>query len=342
MKPAHFILLLLAGTLVILYNIFKPFLLAILVAFLLTIATGSIHTALDRKIKDNTLLSSLMTLSMAILFMAPFFYIVLKVGTYINLVDKTQILAFFDYIKNWVETLPNDFNLVKESILNAIDKADIPALLQKALSIGASFGKNSMNFFFNMVMILVFYFIFNYYAKPIGAYFKSILPLKAEDSESVFYEITNVTSVVFYSIIVTAIFEGFLFGIFVQFFGYDGIMFGILYGFASLIPVIGGVIMWLPLFAYEAFLGDVSNGIAIVLYTIVVISFFADTIVKPIIIKYINKKVVSRPTNVNELLIFFSIFAGLSTLGFWGMIIGPVSVAFCISILRLLKQYNNQ
>ena len=117
-------------------------------------------------------------------------------------------------------------------------------------------------------------------------------------------------------------------------------MFGILYGFASLIPVVGGMLMWLPLFAYEAYQGEVTNGIIIVVYTIVVISFLADTIIKPIIIRYINKKVIRTPTNVNELLIFFSIIAGLSTLGFWGMIIGPVSVAFCISILRLLKEYN--
>lgn len=340
MKPIHFLLIILAGILIVLFNIFKPFLLPMLVAFLLTIATSSVHTTLDRRIKDNTLLSSLMTLSLAVLFFAPFFYFVVKAGTYINLVDKAQIIAFFEYIKNWVETLPNDFNLIKDGALNAIEKLDVPAMLQKVLEIGASLGKNSMNFFFSMVMILVFYFIFNYYAKPIGSYFKNILPLKAEDSESVFYEITNVTSVVFYSILVTAIFEGFLFGFFVQFFGYDGIMFGILYGFASLVPVVGGMIMWLPLFAYEAFLGEVTNGIIIVVYTIVVISFLADTIIKPIIIKYINKKVVSKPTNVNELLIFFSIIAGLSTLGFWGMIIGPVSVAFCISILRLLKEYN--
>ena len=58
-------------------------------------------------------------------------------------------------------------------------------------------------------------------------------------------------------------------------------------------------------------------------------------------IKYINLKVVKNPTKINELLIFFSIVAGLSTFGFWGMIIGPAMVTFFISIMQLLKKYSN-
>ena len=40
-------------------------------------------------------------------------------------------------------------------------------------------------------------------------------------------------------------------------------------------------------------------------------------------------------------LIFFSIVAGLSTFGFWGMIIGPAMVTFFISIMHLLKKYSD-
>lgn len=149
-------------------------------------------------------------------------------------------------------------------------------------------------------------------------------------------------SIVLYSILVTAIFEGLLFGIFIAFFGYDGILYGVLYGFASLIPIIGGAIMWLPIALFEIFSGSISNAVYISLYSIIVISIIADTFIKPMIIKYINKKVVKTPTAVNELLIFFSIIAGLSTIGFWGMIIGPALVTFFISIMQLIKKYNKR
>jgi predicted PurR-regulated permease PerM len=148
-------------------------------------------------------------------------------------------------------------------------------------------------------------------------------------------------TVVLYSILITAVFEGFLFGFFLTFFGYDGLLFGVLYGFASLIPVVGGVIMWLPIVIYEATTNSLTNAVIIAVYSILVISVIADTFIKPMIIKYINQKVVKTPTSVNELLIFFSIVAGLSTFGFWGMIIGPAMVTFFISIMHLLKKYSD-
>ena len=54
---------------------------------------------------------------------------------------------------------------------------------------------------------------------------------------------------------------------------------GVLYGFASLVPVIGGVIMWLPVVLYEASTGTISNAIFIAVYSIIVISIIADTFI---------------------------------------------------------------
>ena len=100
-------------------------------------------------------------------------------------------------------------------------------------------------------------------------------------------------TVVLYSILVTAIFEGFLFGIFLAFLVTMD-FYLVFYGFGSLIPVVGGVIMWLPIVTYEATTGSSTNAIIIAIYSIVVISIIADTFIKPMIIKYINQKVVKH------------------------------------------------
>ena len=190
-----------------------------------------------------------------------------------------------------------------------------------------------------MIMILIFYFFFNFYGLSLSHTIKDMLPLKKDDANELFYESSNVMSVVLYSILVTAVFEGLLFGIFVTFFSYDDILLGVLYGFASLIPVFGGIIMWVPVMIYEAVTGTLTNAIIIAVYSILVISIIADTFLKPMIIKYINEKIVKTPTAINELLIFFSIVAGLSTFGFWGMILGPAMVTFFISLIQLLKKF---
>ncbi|MCF6172492.1 MAG: AI-2E family transporter, partial [Campylobacteraceae bacterium] len=127
------------------------------------------------------------------------------------------------------------------------------------------------------------------------------------------------------------------FAIVSEIFGYNGLLLGIFYGFASLIPIIGGALMWVPISAYEFANGNYMEGITIALYSIIVISIFADTFVKPLIIKYINNKLSNVKANINEMLIFFAIFAGLTTFGFWGMILGPAITTLFISLMSMFK-----
>jgi predicted PurR-regulated permease PerM len=134
------------------------------------------------------------------------------------------------------------------------------------------------------------------------------------------------------------VFEGALFGIAIAFMGYNGLLFGIMYGFASLIPVVGGALMWIPFMIYELSHGHTGSAVFITLYSIIVISIIADTIIKPVIIKEINFRIVKTNAQMNELLIFFAIIAGLGAFGFWGMILGPAITAFFLALLKLIEQ----
>ncbi len=341
MKPQYFLIALAIVTLFFMLELFSPFLKPMIVALLLAVATNSLNIYLKRSIPNHFITSILMTVLLTAIFFIPVLYCIISFAGLINKIDQTALLGIFNTTKDWVDNIPDDFVFIKEQLTNLLEKVDIKEFIQNLISIGASLGKNSAKFVIDMIMILVFYFFFNYYSTSLSHYFKEALPLKSEDSNALFYESSNVMSVVLYSILATAVLEGFLFGIFVSFFGYDGILLGVLYGFASLVPVVGGLIMWLPVAIYEIFAGSIGNAIAIIVYSILVISIIADTFVKPVIIKYINKKVVKTPTAVNELLIFFSIVAGLSTFGFWGMIIGPAMVTFFISLLQLLKKFSD-
>lgn len=342
MKPQHFLIIIASITLFFLFELFNPFLKAIIVASLLAIATNSFNNYLFVKINSRLLSSFIMTIALTALFFVPVLYCIFSLATLINKIDQNALINIFELVKSWVENLPDEFTIVREKLSDILTQVDIPSFIQNLLSNAASLGKNSAKFIIDIIMILIFYFFFNYYAGSLSHYLKDALPLKKEDSNALFDESSNVMSIVLYSILATAVFEGLLFGIFMSFFSYDGILLGVLYGFASLIPVVGGVIMWLPLAIYEAFTGTSTNAVIIVAYSILVISVIADTFIKPIIIKFINKKIVKTPTKINELLIFFAILAGLSTFGFWGMIIGPAMVTFFISITHLLKKYSKE
>jgi predicted PurR-regulated permease PerM len=162
--------------------------------------------------------------------------------------------------------------------------------------------------------------------------------MSVEESSILIKELSSVMGVVFYSIIANAMLQGILFGLAISYIGYNGILFGVMYGFASLVPIIGGAVMWLPFMLFEFSLGNESNGIFIALYSVGVISIVADTFIKPLIIKEINKRLLKEDdARVDELVIFFAIIAGLATFGFWGMILGPAITALFLTLLKLFE-----
>ncbi len=339
MKAQYFLLTLTILTLFFLIKLFNPFLTPLIVALLLAVATHSFYIYIKNKIKSALISSLIMTIFLTAIFFVPILYCIFSFASLINQIDQQALVQIFDIIQAWVENISDDFIVIKDNLKTILQKVNIQEYIQYLISFGAYLGKNSAAFIINMIMILIFYFFFNFYGLSLSHTIKDMLPLKKDDSNELFYESSNVMSVVLYSILVTAVFEGLLFGIFVTFFSYDGILLGVLYGFASLIPVFGGIIMWVPVMIYEAVTGTLTNAIIIAVYSVLVISIIADTFLKPMIIKYINEKIVKTPTAINELLIFFSIVAGLSTFGFWGMILGPAMVTFFISLIQLLKKF---
>ncbi len=322
--------------------LFKPFLLNIAIASLLAIATIPLHKKILKFVKKPFIASVLTTLLLCILFFAPMVYAISALAKEALNFDLNTIKDTVAFFKEYKLGLPESLQFLEPKLKEALVNLDIGAISSKILANAASLSKIGAGFFTNMVLIVVFFFFANAYGRDIIEYIKSVLPMENAEIEMIFSEMGNVMSVVFYSILVTAIFEGALFALIGVYYGYDGFLLGILYGFCSLIPVVGGALMWLPISAYEFANGHTTAAITITVYSIVVISVIADTFIKPLIIKYINKTILDTPAVVNELLIFFAILAGLSTFGFWGMILGPAITTFFLSILKIYKMLKEE
>jgi predicted PurR-regulated permease PerM len=323
--------------LVSLLKLYQPFLMIIAIASLLAMATYTINFKLYKLTKNRHIAAILSTSLLSLLLFGPLIYSLTSIGAIVNNFDFAMIEKVQHYLKTLDYQLPAPFAFMQSSLDEFISSLNIAQMSSTALSYLGSLGKNSAGFLKDMLLIVVFFFFALLNGKDLIDYIKSVMPLGAQEVNMVFAEVTSVMSVVLYSILFSAIFQGMLFSFIGMYFGYDGLLLGIFYGFASLIPVIGGALMWIPLCALEIAHGNTTSAIIIALYSIVVISIIADTFIKPLIIKYINDKMVKTPTMVNELLIFFAIFAGLTTFGFWGMILGPAITTLFISLLKLYK-----
>jgi len=334
MRTNTFFIILFITTLIFMGILYQPFLFTFFIALLLVFSTQSIKKLLDDIFDSHLTTSIISTVMLAILLFAPIVYVITVSAITLQQIDPEVYRNVIPAIKKWIADAPEFLHFFLHRVEPYLKELNLSELASNGIKIAAGLGAKSAGFLKDIFLITIFYFFITYYDYLLKHFFihsiKSIKSVFIHIGDS----ISNVMGVVFYSILATAIFEGTLFAIMAYYFGYDPFLFGILYGVASLIPVIGGILMWLPLSLYEISFGHTTNALIIAVYTIVVISIVADTFIKPLIIKQINDVFLEEAQSMDELLIFFSMIAGLSTFGFWGVIIGPALTTFFITLVK--------
>ena len=335
-KSSNIIIVIFALALIAAYSIYQPFILPMVVATLLVMATFNLTQYFAEKFGSAKLSTFVMVLLLILLILAPIAYAATIGVEYVTHIDKESIgmtvakakllIADIPYLDKWLgEYLQTD---------------KIATYLKLGSVYATKMGSVGLGFLKNLILVIIFYAVINYYSDRFFKLLKSLVPVSRSASTQVFNEISSTMEVVFYSIIVTAIFEGMLFGFFVSYFGFNGLLFGVMYGFASLVPIVGGALLWIPLSLYAW--SSISSGVAItiVVYSIVIISIVADTFIKPMIIKIIKEELLKHSQGIDELIIFFSILAGMTSYGFWGAIIGPAITTFLIAISKIYIAQN--
>jgi len=320
------------------YSVYQPFLLSITVAILLTMATFNLSKKLLTFTNSAKISSVFSTLLLSLLLFAPIVYLGTVGVGYISQLDKTGVKETIHTVKVFIEEIP----FFKELSQQYLSDAKITGYIQDSTHYITVAGGAGLGFMKNMFFVVVFYFFINFYGNRFFEMVLKLLPVSAAKGTRMMQEVSATMEVVFYSIIVTAIFEGFLFGIIMSYFGFNGLLFGVIYGFASLIPIIGGIIVWAPVSLYAWTKIDSQTAVIIASYSVVMISIVADTFIKPMIIKVIQEDLLKSTIQINSVVIFFSILAGMSTHGFWGMILGPAITAFLIAITKVYLDYSEK
>jgi len=108
----------------------------------------------------------------------------------------------------------------------------------------------------------------------------------------------------------------------------DPIVWGLLTGFAGLIPIVGTAVLWIPL-AVNLIIGhNIWQGIILILVGVGVISN-VDTVIRMVFLK--------KYANVHPLTAIFGVIVGVNIFGFWGIVFGPLVIS---GFLLLVKIFN--
>ena len=102
--------------------------------------------------------------------------------------------------------------------------------------------------------------------------------------------------------------------------------------FLSLLPIGGTAIVWLPGALALWFTGHHGAAIFLAAWGIVVTSFLADNVLKPLLI--------GGSSELNTLVVFVGVFGGLAVFGLLGIFIGPIALALATTLLEVLREQN--
>ncbi len=328
------------------FMLFKPFLSAILTAAILAATFHSFYYFLLKKTGKKAI-SSLLTCLLVLVI------IVLPTVTLFGLVAN-EVNGFYQrvsvdnsYQDHIVVSLNNFRNSSLAQMLNLEQFFQQSQMNKTIQNIGSGvltvIQKTYQNVIASILWVFVMFFSLYYFlidGHKIIEKAMYLSPLKNKYEEELSRKFSSMVRATLKGTIIVGTIQGLLGGVM---FAIAGVQSFVIWGVAmiilSIIPAIGSGLVWAPVGIIMLFMGNIWQGIFILAFGSIVISFI-DNILRP--------KLVGNDTEMHPLLVFFATLGGLISFGIIGFIIGPVIMALFLALWEIygkefkgqLKKYN--
>lgn len=303
----------LVGLVILSYFIIRPFVIALISAFVLAYLTRPVYKFLNER-GLNRALSALACILLAILvILLP---IALIVGNVVNQAVTVQ--------KTNTGFLGNISNLPILERLNL----DLQEIAQGAISFGLGYLTQAATQIPALLIAIFVAFFGMYYIlidwEILLAKLKVYIPHK--DKEKTIKEISKVTKGIIYGIVLIAALQFVVTAIGFYISGVKFFLFlATIIFFLAFIPGLGAAVVWVPVALYGLFTQDYFMFIGVTI-TGLIASFVVDTIIGP--------KIMGAKTKINPLIMLVGVLGGVFVFGIFGFIIGPLILIYTLKLLE--------
>ncbi|MCM1151725.1 MAG: AI-2E family transporter [Alistipes sp.] len=190
--------------------------------------------------------------------------------------------------------------------------------------------KNIADFALNLVVLLFVLYFMLIGGVRMEAYVQEILPFDRTIARRAMREVRMIVRSNAIGIPLLAAVQGVVAYVGYLIFGAPSPLFwGVATCFATIIPIIGTGLVWVPLAAYMALDGRWGAAIGLCLYGVLVVTHVDN------VVRFIMQK---RLADTHPLVTIFGVVIGLSLFGFMGVIFGPLLLAMFIFCVDLFKR----
>jgi predicted PurR-regulated permease PerM len=303
----------------------------IVFAAVLGIAFYPLHRRINQFVSRQNMSALISTLMVLLVFVLPIVLLTLaasgdvnRAGQYIN--DNFSNRVPGEGLLRWLE---QHWDLEMRGLKSAIDS--LPAKMSQLMFESAtSLVKGLVKFLAQgVITLLILFFVFRDGA-AIGDRVASLLPLDRERVDRLFARVQDNVFGNLYGILAVAVAQGLLTGVAFAILGLPSpVLFGIVAGFCSLIPLVGTSLVWLPASIFLFANGHQMRGLLLLGWGAIVVGG-ADNVIRPL--------VVMGRVKLHPLILLFSLIGGVTQFGLVGLFIGPVVMSLIVALASMLQE----
>lgn len=313
----------------------REFLLTILLAAIFAGLSYPLYEWFVRKFGGHSVLAAIATLLVLVTLVIGPLLAVLAAGANealrVSEVIRPQVERFVEHpgeLNQWLRRLPG-YAYVEPYRAQIFTKAGELVSSASAFTFAAlsATTRATAVFIFHFVILLYTMFFFLTDGPRLLSGILAYLPLRGTDKERMLDTFVSVTRATLKGTILIGAIQGLLGGLAFWAAGIEGAIFwGTVITVLSIIPGIGGALVWVPASVILVATGEVLRGVALAAFCGLVIGS-VDNLLRPLL--------VGRDTQMHELLIFFSTLGGLMMFGVMGFIVGPILAALFVTVWEM-------
>lgn len=207
--------------------------------------------------------------------------------------------------------------------------AQIRDLIQKATSSIPGVLGATANMFSNTTLAFFLLYFMLTEGRRMERTIQSYLPLRAENIDHIWDATRTMVVSNAIGIPVLAACQAIAASIGYALFGIEQYMlWGIVTGLFSLVPIIGTAIIWVPMCVYLFATGNSGPGIGLLLYAVIVITNI-DNVLRFTILKKLG--------DVHPVVTVLGIIVGVPLFGFMGFIFGPLLISYMLLLIKIYR-----
>lgn len=332
-----FLLVVLAVSFYLAYLILFPFIDTLILAIVLASLFNPLQVFLENRLKGRKNLAALIIVLVITFVIAipVFVFTSTLVAQGLDTVNKTnewvragklQELVQDPRINEYLAKLQERFTFLE------VNKTDIANnLLSLSKNIGQFLLGKVAVILSNVASLVAHFFIMIFIAfylvrdgREMVSSIRHLTPLRAEQEDRIINGVRVVAKSVLLGTFLTAVCQGLVGGIALHFLDFPGLFWGTMTALASLIPLVGTYLIWVPIAIYLALLGQVKSAIFLAVWSIVM-SGIIENFLRPFLMKGKSK--------MSPFYIFLAILGGVQYFGLKGILYGPLILSFAMIML---------